>query len=183
MDTYKRIISADYLAYKIISDEKNKKSTKKVNKNEKSDVVDVTEEKDDIVEEKDDIVEGAQIDNVEEKFNEDQFWQFITELNWRNADEEKITFSQFKKRLPVEKMQYIKTHIGQFAEHVENACSAFGWFATAPRDTVNNFTYHIVGLGKESYLGAICDTNFTQFIWDSEPVLYQNLHTMLSSSF
>ena len=157
MSNIERIISKNYKAFTGV----DKPKSRNVAKAEESD----TEE----------------TKTVSTPFNEEKFWRIIESLGWRNIDERKFTASDIKITLDGEKINYIKDHIPTVAEHVESAIRPLGWFNNANDNEIKNFTYHVVALGHQQYLATIFDPEFTQFIWDTQPKIYQDLYDMLTS--
>lgn len=122
------------------------------------------------------------ISNEETKFDEDVFWRTIASLEWTNASDSVLDIHHIKRKLAYDEILYINKHIPEFASHIYNATANIGWYANASESDIKNFTWHVVGLGKQFYLSAILDpTGFIQFVWDSNPKEYQKLYDMIQS--
>ncbi len=114
--------------------------------------------------------------------DEDGFWNAIALLNWCNASDKKNNIRDITSVLSSDQIKYIKDHIGYYASHIEDVASKYGWFVKATSDEIKNFTYHVIALGHQHYIGGLIDpSGFIQHIWSSKPKEYQNLYDMLKS--
>jgi hypothetical protein len=113
--------------------------------------------------------------------NEEQFWKIIGLLGWRNKSDGEAKLHHIQRNLKTQEIAYLKQHIDTYASHIEDNLKKYGWLSKASTTQIKNFTYHVVGLGQQTYLSSISDPEFIQFIWDSNPPEYQNLYDMLQS--
>lgn len=170
MSTIDEIIPSSYRSY---SNKNNSKQQKKVSRAE--------EKKNNITEENSDNDSDNEVESKIEPFNEEKFWRIIDTLSWKNSDEKKMTKNDIKRELSSEEIEYLKKYIPDMAIHVEESTRPLGWFTSVDVNTVKNYTYHIVALGYQYYLSSSIDPTFIQYIWDSNPKIYQDLYSMLIS--
>lgn len=178
MSTINEIIPSSYRAY---SNKNNSKQQKKVSRaEEKDDNSTVAVLLPDNDSDNDNEVDN-EVDNKIEPFNEEKFWRIIDTLSWKNSDEKKMTKNDIKRELSSEEIEYLKKYMPDMATHVEESTRPLGWYSSVDENTVKNYTYHVVALGYQYYLSSSIDPTFIQYIWDSNPKIYQDLYSMLIS--
>ena len=139
------------------------------------------EEEKELKEEEKELKEEEKEKPCEEELDEEKFWGIITLLGWRCRSEGVAKLYHIQRNLKPDEINYLKRYIDIFANHVEENIKKYGWLSKADPIQVKNFTYHVVGMGQQMYLGSITEPEFIQYMWDSNPVEYQDLYTMLQN--
>ena len=121
----------------------------------------------------DDIIdESIELNKPTGSVNEDNIFDHLALLQWRDKDELKMSISQLNK-IPINILNEMFPIMQTLAANFQTAlANQTGAIESMEPDDRNNFLFHVIAKGREIYYQSLCDADFCLYMIDNWQPLY-----------
>lgn len=110
---------------------------------------------------------------------EDNVFDHLQLLQWRDKDEFKMAISQLNK-IPIQTLNEMYPIMQNLAINLRTALAAqTGAIESMSDEDRNNFLFHVIAKGKELYYQSLCDADFCLYMLDTWQPLYSFMRKKL----
>lgn len=114
-----------------------------------------------------------------DEVTEDNVFDHLQLLQWRDKDEFKMTVSQLNK-IPIQTLNEMYPVMQNLAINLRTALAAqTGAIEAMSDEDRNNFLFHVMAKGKELYYQSLCDADFCIYMLDTWQPLYSFIRKKL----